>query len=101
MQTSCNDKCLTPTELDDAWTLTNGLQPLGGIIGGLSSGFIGDTFGRRLSMISVNFFVLLTVALNVMSKFIPSYQTLMAGRFVSGLFSGLFSGLIPVSIMLY
>lgn len=31
-----------------------------------------------------------------MSKFIRSYETLMAGRFVAGLFCGLFSGLVPM-----
>ena len=41
-------------------------------------------------------FVKLNLNLNIMSKFIRSYETLMAGRFVAGLFCGLFSGLVPM-----
>ena len=55
-----------------------------------------DYFGRKRSLSLINFLVVLTAALNIMSKSIVSYETLMAGRFVTGLFSGLFSGVLPL-----
>ena len=31
------------------WSITNGLMPLGGIFGGLSSGSVADYFGRFIN----------------------------------------------------
>jgi SP family facilitated glucose transporter-like MFS transporter 1 len=76
--------------------MTNSLFSLGGIIGALSSGFLADFFGRKNGIFFANIFVLIASALNIMSKFIPSYETLMTGRFFTGIFSGIFSGLVPV-----
>lgn len=34
--------------------------------------------------------------LNIMSKFIKSYESLMVARFLSGIFCGLFTGILPL-----
>lgn len=78
------------------WSLSNGMQPLGGIIGGLSSGFVGDFVGRKFGLWYTNIIVLLSCLLMTLAKFIQSYEILIAGRFVSGIFAGLFSGLVPM-----
>jgi hypothetical protein len=39
-------KNLSNDELKLLWSVTNGLQPLGGMFGGLSSGFVADFLGR-------------------------------------------------------
>ena len=90
------DGCLDESNLKFLWTVTNALLPLGGVIGGLSSGFMADYFGRKNSMFIMNICVLTTAILNIISKFIPSYRTLMASRFLTGIFSGFFSGVVPV-----
>ena len=71
-------------------------MPLGGVFGGLSSGYFADTFGRKTSLILINILVIITSVLNIMSKYVSSIETLMAGRFVIGLYSGLFSGVVPM-----
>jgi MFS transporter, SP family, solute carrier family 2 (facilitated glucose transporter), member 1 len=63
-----------------------------------SSGFVADYFGRRNAIFYTNGIVLLTSLFNIISKFIPSYETLMVGRFLTGVFAGLFSGIVPVSV---
>lgn len=47
-------------------------------------------------MLSVNSIVLLSTILNVISKFVKSYETIMASRFFTGFYCGLFSGLLPL-----
>jgi MFS family permease len=42
-----------------------------------------------------NIFVIISVILNVISKFVKSYETLIVSRFISGLFCGFFSGILP------
>ena len=55
-----------------------------------------DYFGRKKALFLVNIFVIITVALNVMSKYIDSYETIMAGKFFTGVFSGFFTGILPL-----
>jgi SP family facilitated glucose transporter-like MFS transporter 1 len=92
-------------------------MPLGGVFGGLSSGYFADNFGRKSSLILINILVIITACLNIMSKYASSIETLMAGidlfiivhlfiyllsknyfigRFIIGLYSGLFSGVVPM-----
>ena len=41
-----NNQTMSEETFTSLWSLTNGLMPLGGIFGGLSSGFFADYFGR-------------------------------------------------------
>lgn len=43
-----------------------------------------------------NILVLISAILNIISKFIKSYETLMVARFFGGLFCGLFTGILPL-----
>ncbi|CAF0733414.1 unnamed protein product [Brachionus calyciflorus] len=78
------------------WSVTNGLLPFGGIFGGISSGFLGDYAGRKNGLLIVNIFVLISTVLNVISKFVKSYETIMVSRFFTGVYCGLFSGILPL-----
>lgn len=78
------------------WSITNGLMPLGGMFGGLASGFAGDHFGRKKGLLLVNIFVVISTTLNIASKFIRSYETIMIARFFVGVYCGLFSGILPM-----
>ena len=79
-------KNLTNGTLNTLWSITNGLFPLGGVFGGLSSGFFADNFGRKNGLILINILVIITACLNIMSKYVVSIETLMTGRFISGKF---------------
>lgn len=87
---------LSKTELNTLWSITNGLLPFGGVFGGLSSGFFADNFGRKTSIILINNIVIITACLNIISKYVSSIETLLAGRFLSGIYSGLFCGVVPL-----
>lgn len=89
-------KIMTESQLTTLWSITNGLFPLGGVIGGLSSGFIGDRLGRKYGIIATNLIVIVSGVLNIVSKFIPAFETIMAARFLSGIASGIFSGVVPM-----
>ena len=77
---------LTNGTLNTLWSITNALFPLGGVFGGLSSGFFADNFGRKNGLILVNILVIITSCLNIVSKYVNSIETLMAGRFITGVF---------------
>ena len=87
---------MSETKYDLLWSVTNGLLPLGAAFGGISSGFIADRFGRKNGMLLTNVFVVICAVLNIISKFIKAYETLIVARFFSGLFCGLFTGILPL-----
>lgn len=87
---------LTNSELNLLWSITNGLFPFGAIIGGLLAGYSADFFGRKKSIFLVNIFVLITAALTIMSKYVESYENVMAGRFFAGMLGGSISGVVPL-----
>lgn len=43
-----------------------------------------------------NILVIIVGILNIISKFVSSYETLIVARFISGLFCGLFTGILPI-----
>jgi SP family facilitated glucose transporter-like MFS transporter 1 len=78
------------------WSTTNGLMPLGGIFGGLFSGLLADYFGRKNALLLINVLVVISGVLNLLSKLLKVYETILASRFVTGLFSGFFTGVLPI-----
>jgi MFS transporter, SP family, solute carrier family 2 (facilitated glucose transporter), member 1 len=87
---------LSETSWTSLWSLTNALNPAGGIIGGLVSGAVADYFGRKKSLLYINAFTFVAVVLGVISKPVKSFETVIAGRFFAGLLSGLFLGVAPL-----
>ena len=47
----------------------------------------------------INIIVIISAVLNTIAKFVRSYETLIAGRFMTGIFSGLFSGVLPLYLL--
>ena len=43
-----------------------------------------------------NTLVIVVALLNIMSKFIRAYETLVLGKFLAGIYCGLFSGILPI-----
>jgi MFS family permease len=78
------------------WSITNGLMPLGGLMGSLLSGFVADYMGRRRALMVSNSLTFVSMALSSISKPTHTYETLMASRFVGGFLVGLFSGIVPL-----
>ena len=70
--------------------------PFGAIIGGLLAGYSADFFGRKKSIFLVNIFVVITAALTIISKYVESYETVMAGRFFACMLGGSVSGVVPL-----
>ncbi|CAF0733335.1 unnamed protein product [Brachionus calyciflorus] len=91
-----NKEYMSQSRFDLLWSVTNGLLPLGAAFGGISSGLIADKFGRKNGMILTNIFVIICGVLNLISKFVKAYETLIVARFFSGLFCGLFTGILPL-----
>lgn len=87
---------MSDSEMTVLWSITNGLMPLGGIVGGLSSGFVADHFGRKNSLLYTNLLVIVAGVLNLLSKWTEMYETIMIGRLITGLFCGLFTGILPI-----
>jgi len=81
------------------WSLTNGLMPLGGMIGAISSGNLADAVGRKQGLMLTNILVLIVGTLNIIAKFIKSYEALIVGKFIAGVYCGLFTGILPLYMM--
>lgn len=91
-----NEKEITDNQLTTLWSLSSGFFPLGGILGALVSGIVADKFGRKRGMLIVNFIVFITILVNSSSKYLKSYESILAGRFLGGVYSGLFTGVLPL-----
>lgn len=89
---------MSPSMLTSLWSLSVAIFPVGGMFGSLSVGYFANRFGRRNSMLLVNIFVLVGGALMALSKLAWSFEMLIIGRFVVGIFSGFCTGLVPMYI---
>ncbi|KAG9469745.1 solute carrier family 2, facilitated glucose transporter member 3-like [Eleutherodactylus coqui] len=84
--------------LTSLWSLSVAIFSVGGMFGSLSVGFFANYFGRKKSLLLVNVFALVGGALMALSKLAWSFEMLIIGRFVIGIFSGFCTGLIPMYI---
>ncbi|XP_077364111.1 solute carrier family 2, facilitated glucose transporter member 3-like isoform X2 [Festucalex cinctus] len=80
------------------WSVTVAIFSVGGMVGSFSVGVMADRFGRRRSMFLVNVLALIGGALMGSSTLCSSYEMVIAGRLVIGLFCGLFTGLTPMYV---
>ncbi|KAM9750855.1 solute carrier family 2, facilitated glucose transporter member 1-like [Menidia menidia] len=78
------------------WSLSVAIFSVGGMCGSLSVGLIANRYGRRNSMLGSNALALMAAALMGLSKMAASFEMLVAGRFVVGLYAGLSTGLVPL-----
>lgn len=87
---------LSKERVDFIWSVAVSIFCVGGMVGGLISGFVADRFGRRGGMLINNFFALVAAALLGFSKLSGSYYLVILGRLVVGFNSGVNSGLAPM-----
>ena len=71
---------------------------VGGMIGGLSGGWVADKLGRRNGLWASQWLSVLGAALMGACEAAGSYEMLVIGRFSIGLACGLFTGLVPLYI---
>ncbi|KAL7826287.1 hypothetical protein AOLI_G00314960 [Acnodon oligacanthus] len=80
------------------WSLTVAIFSVGGMVGSFSVGVVADKFGRRKSMFLVNVLALIGGGLMGLCTLCSSFEMVIAGRLVIGLFCGLFTGLTPMYV---
>uniref|UniRef100_A0A8C6V426 Solute carrier family 2 member 1 n=1 Tax=Neogobius melanostomus TaxID=47308 RepID=A0A8C6V426_9GOBI len=80
------------------WSLTVAIFPVGGMIGSFSVGLFVNRFGRKNSMLGANVLAVLSAALMGLSQLASSFEMLIVGRFVVGVFCGLCTGFVPMYV---
>ncbi|XP_010883234.2 solute carrier family 2, facilitated glucose transporter member 3 isoform X1 [Esox lucius] len=78
------------------WSFAVAIFSIGGMAGSLSVGIMVDKFGRRKSMLLANVLALLGGGLMGLSSLCKSFEMIIFGRLVIGVFCGLFTGLTPM-----
>ncbi|KAM4613174.1 solute carrier family 2, facilitated glucose transporter member 1 [Polymixia lowei] len=84
--------------LTTLWSISVAIFSVGGIFGSFSVGLFVNRFGRRNSMLMANVLAFLSAALMGFSKMSSSWEMLIIGRFVVGLYSGLSTGFVPMYV---
>ncbi|KAF5905646.1 solute carrier family 2, facilitated glucose transporter member 1-like, partial [Clarias magur] len=84
--------------LTSLWSISVAIFSVGGIVGSFSVGLFVNRFGRRNSMLMVNVLAFISAALMGFSKIAASWETLIIGRFIVGLYSGLSTGFVPMYV---
>uniref|UniRef100_A0A673LXC6 Solute carrier family 2 member 1a n=1 Tax=Sinocyclocheilus rhinocerous TaxID=307959 RepID=A0A673LXC6_9TELE len=86
------------TTLTTLWSVSVAIFSVGGIFGSFSVGLFLNRFGRRNSMLIVNVLAFIAAALMGFSKLAESWEMLIIGRFIVGLYSGLSTGFVPMYV---
>ncbi|XP_034540196.1 solute carrier family 2, facilitated glucose transporter member 1 [Notolabrus celidotus] len=89
---------ITKSSLTAIWSIAVSIFSVGGIFGSFSVGLFVNRFGRRNSMLMANVLAFIASALMGFAKMASSWEMLIAGRFVVGLFSGLSTGFVPMYV---
>ncbi|RVE73033.1 hypothetical protein OJAV_G00044800 [Oryzias javanicus] len=89
---------ITKSSLTAIWSISVSIFSVGGIFGSFSVGLFVNRFGRKNSMLMVNILAFIASALMGFSKMASSWEMLIIGRFVVGLYSGLSTGFVPMYV---
>ncbi|XP_038602874.1 solute carrier family 2, facilitated glucose transporter member 1 isoform X1 [Tachyglossus aculeatus] len=84
--------------LTTLWSLSVAIFSVGGMMGSFSVGLFVNRFGRRNSMLMVNSLAFISAVLLGFSKMAYSFEMLILGRFVIGLYCGLTTGFVPMYV---
>uniref|UniRef100_A0AAV2MC77 Major facilitator superfamily (MFS) profile domain-containing protein n=1 Tax=Knipowitschia caucasica TaxID=637954 RepID=A0AAV2MC77_KNICA len=80
------------------WSFAVAIFSVGGMIGSFSVGVMVDKFGRRKSMLLANILAVLGGGFMGLSSLSRSYEMVIIGRLIIGVFCGLCTGLTPMYI---
>uniref|UniRef100_A0A8C5DKC1 Solute carrier family 2, facilitated glucose transporter member 5 n=1 Tax=Gouania willdenowi TaxID=441366 RepID=A0A8C5DKC1_GOUWI len=80
------------------WSLSVSIKDFGALLGSLGVKYLADTYGRRNSILIVNCLSVVGACLMFLSKASESFEVLILGRLVFGLFCGLVMSLNPLYI---
>ncbi|KAJ8332715.1 hypothetical protein SKAU_G00425040 [Synaphobranchus kaupii] len=86
------------TTLTSLWSISVAIFSVGGIIGSFSVGLFVNRLGRKNSMLMANILAFIAAVLMGFSKMASSWEMLITGRFVVGLYSGLSTGFVPMYV---
>lgn len=86
------------SSLTAIWSLSVSIFSVGGICGSFSVGLFVNRFGRRNSMLLANVLAFIASGLMGFSKMAKSWEMLIIGRFIVGLYSGLSTGFVPMYV---
>lgn len=89
---------ITKGQLTAIWSIAVSIFSVGGIFGSFSVGLFVNRLGRRNSMLFANILAFIAAVLMGFSKMASSWEMLIAGRFVVGLYSGLSTGFVPMYV---
>ncbi|CAD6197531.1 unnamed protein product [Caenorhabditis auriculariae] len=87
---------LTKEDADFAWSVAVSVFAVGGMAGGLLSGWLADKVGRRGALLYNNLIALGAAALMALAKSVGVYPMIVLGRLLIGFNCGLSSGLVPM-----
>ncbi|KAM7383321.1 hypothetical protein PAMP_002984 [Pampus punctatissimus] len=88
----------SPDSITIMWSFAVAIFSVGGMIGSFSVGAMVNKFGRRKSMLLSNILALLGGALMGLSSLSRSFEMVILGRLVIGVFCGLCTGLTPMYV---
>ncbi|KAG7274667.1 hypothetical protein CRUP_004591, partial [Coryphaenoides rupestris] len=80
------------------WSLSVSIKDFGALLGSLGVKYLADAHGRRNSILMVNILSVAGAALMLLSKAAESFEVLIMGRLVFGVFCGLVFSLNPLYI---
>uniref|UniRef100_A0A3Q1APA5 Major facilitator superfamily (MFS) profile domain-containing protein n=1 Tax=Amphiprion ocellaris TaxID=80972 RepID=A0A3Q1APA5_AMPOC len=89
---------ITKNSLTAIWSISVSIFSVGGIFGSFSVGLFVNRLGRRNSMLMANILAFIAAILMGFSKMASSWEMLIIGRFVIGLYSGLSTGFVPMYV---
>lgn len=84
--------------LTSLWSLSVAIFSIGGMLSSFCLGFVSEWLGRRKAMLINNTFAFIGGTLMGMSKLCRSFEMMILGRFIIGVFCGLSSGLTPMYV---
>jgi len=86
---------LTDSQANLAWAISVGIFAVGGMVGGLMSGWLADKMGRKGALLFNNLFAIIAAVMMIMAN-VNVYYLMTAGRLIIGFNAGLNSGLVPI-----